>query len=80
MANLGRFNTILTDYETAAMLGGTDRNWSRDASGLFEYIKGHATGAYSEQIGEDLRGSMPSSSPPSIRPKAWSGRLCSCHR
>jgi DNA helicase-2/ATP-dependent DNA helicase PcrA len=56
MANLGRFNTILTDYETAAMLGGTDRNWSRDAAGLFEYIKGHATGAYNEQIGEDLRG------------------------
>jgi len=56
MANLGRFNTILTDYETAAMLGGTDRNWGRDAAGLFEYIKGHASGAYSEQIGKDLRG------------------------
>jgi len=56
MANLGRFNTILTDYETAAMLGGTDRDWGRDAAGLFEYIKGYASDAYNEQIGEDLRG------------------------
>jgi DNA helicase-2/ATP-dependent DNA helicase PcrA len=56
MANLGRFNTILTDYETAAMLGGAERDWGRDAECLFEYIKGHANGSYSEQIGEDLRG------------------------
>ena len=56
MANLGRFNTILTDYETAAMLGGKERDWSRDAEGLFEYITGHANGTYSELIGEDLRG------------------------
>jgi DNA helicase-2/ATP-dependent DNA helicase PcrA len=25
MANLSRFNTILTDYETASMLGGNER-------------------------------------------------------
>jgi superfamily I DNA/RNA helicase len=49
-----RFNTILTDYETAAMLDGSDRDWGRDAAGLFEYIKGHATGAYSEQIGRGV--------------------------
>jgi len=56
MANLGRFNTILTDYETAAMLGGNDRDWSRDTAGLFEYITGHANGTYNENISEDLRG------------------------
>ncbi len=56
MANLGRFNTILTDYETAAMLGGNERDWTRDTEGLFGYITGHANGTYSEQIGEDLRG------------------------
>ena len=56
MANLGRFNTILTDYETAAMLGGNDRDWARDTAGLFEYITGHANGTYDEQIGEDLQG------------------------
>ena len=56
MANLGRFNIILTDYETAAMLGGNERDWTRDTEGLFEYITGHANGTYSEQIGEDLRG------------------------
>jgi DNA helicase II / ATP-dependent DNA helicase PcrA len=56
MANLGRFNTILTDYETAAMLGGNDRDWARDTAGLFEYITGHANGTYGEQIGEDLQG------------------------
>ena len=56
MANLGRFNTILTDYETAAMLGGNERDWARDTAGLFEYITGHANGTYDEQIGEDLQG------------------------
>jgi DNA helicase-2/ATP-dependent DNA helicase PcrA len=56
MANLGRFNTILTDYETAAMLGGNDRDWAGDMAGLSEYITGHANGTYSEQIGEDLQG------------------------
>ena len=56
MANLGRFNTILTDYETAAMLGGNERDWARDTEGLFGYITGHANGTYNEQIGEDLRG------------------------
>jgi DNA helicase-2/ATP-dependent DNA helicase PcrA len=56
MANLGRFNTILTDYETASMLGGGERDWIRDTEGLFGYITGHANGTYSEQIGEDLRG------------------------
>jgi DNA helicase-2/ATP-dependent DNA helicase PcrA len=56
MANLGRFNTILTDYETAAMLGGNERDWARDTAGLFEYITGHANGTYDEKIGEDLRG------------------------
>jgi DNA helicase-2/ATP-dependent DNA helicase PcrA len=56
MANLGRFNTILTDYETAAMLGGNDRDWARDTAGLFEYITGHDNGTYDEQMGEDLQG------------------------
>ena len=56
MANLGRFNTILTDYETATMLGGNERDWGRDTAGLFEYITGHANGTYGEQIGEDLQG------------------------
>jgi len=56
MANLGRFNTILTDYETAAMLGGNERDWARDTAGLFEYITGHANGTYDERIGEDLQG------------------------
>ncbi|NMC18729.1 MAG: ATP-dependent helicase [Chloroflexi bacterium] len=56
MANLGRFNTILTDYETAAMLGGNERDWVRDTAGLFEYITGHANGTYDEKIGDDLRG------------------------
>ena len=56
MANLGRFNTILTDYETAAMLGGKERDWARDIEGLFGYITGHANGTYNEQIGEDFGG------------------------
>lgn len=56
MANLGRFNSLLTDYETAIMLGGRKRrNWRQDMKGLFWYIYNYATNAYEEQPGDDVR-------------------------
>ena len=56
MANLGRFNSLLTDYETAIMLGGRKkRNWQQDMKGLFWYIYNYATNAYEEQQGDDVR-------------------------
>jgi len=55
MANLGRFNSLLTDYETAIMLGGKKRNWIGDTKGLFWYIYSYATNAYEEQPGDDIR-------------------------
>ncbi len=57
MANLGRFNTLLTDYETAIMLGGRrDRNWEGDLKGLCWYLNTYASSKYEEQTGDEIGG------------------------
>jgi len=56
MANLGRFSSLLTDYETANMLGGRKINWKRDLKGLCWFMSAYATGSYEEQTGDDIRG------------------------
>jgi len=56
MANLGRFSSLLTDYETANMLGGRKVNWKRDLKGLCWFMSTYATGSYEEQTGDDIRG------------------------
>lgn len=56
MANLGRFSSLLTDHETANMLGGKKRNWERDLKNLCWFMNTYATGAYEEQSGDDIRG------------------------
>ncbi len=56
MANLGRFNTLLTDYESSIRFGGRSVNWGRVMNGLCWYINAYATGAYDEQPSEDIRG------------------------
>jgi DNA helicase-2/ATP-dependent DNA helicase PcrA len=56
MANLGRFNTLLTDYETAIMLGGRRRKWTTDLKGLCWYLNTYASSKYEEQTGDDIGG------------------------
>lgn len=56
MANLGRFNTLLTDYESSIRLGGQKPDWDATLRGLCWYVNTYATGAYEEQPVEDLRG------------------------
>jgi DNA helicase-2/ATP-dependent DNA helicase PcrA len=56
MANLGRFNTLLTDYESSIRFGGRPVDWDRVMNGLCWYINAYATGAYDEQPSEDIRG------------------------
>jgi len=56
LANLGRFGSILSDYETANMLGGRKRKWERDLKGLFWYMTLYATASYEEQAGDDIGG------------------------
>jgi DNA helicase-2/ATP-dependent DNA helicase PcrA len=56
MANLGRFNTLLTDYEASVRLGGQKPDWEDALKGLCWYMNTYATGAYEEQPAEDLRG------------------------
>ena len=56
MANLGRFNTLLTDYEASIRLGGQKPDWEYALRGLCWYMNTYATGAYEEQPAEDLRG------------------------
>jgi len=56
MANLGRFSTLLTDYESANKYGGRKKNWNRDIKGLFWYMHSHATKSYEEQPGDEIQG------------------------
>lgn len=56
MANLGRFNELLTDYESSIRRGGAKPKWQNDLEGLCWYMNAYATGAYEEQPAEDLRG------------------------
>jgi DNA helicase-2/ATP-dependent DNA helicase PcrA len=56
MANIGRFNELLSDFETASMMGGRKRNWDRDFKGLHWFINAYATSSYEEQTGDDTRG------------------------
>ncbi len=48
IANVGRFNNILSDYEASNMLGGSDQPWPKKLKGLFWFIKNHASSAYEE--------------------------------
>ena len=56
MANLGRFNNLLTDYETANRIGGRTPRWRTDLKGLCWFMNSYATLAYEEQPVEDIRG------------------------
>jgi len=56
MANLGRFNVLLTDYETANRIGGRKPNWEVDLKGLCWFINNYASWAYEEQPIDDIRG------------------------
>lgn len=40
MANLGRFNELLTDYESSIRRGGTRSDWQGDLKGLCWYMNG----------------------------------------
>lgn len=54
MANIGRFNTLLTDYETARRLGGTRQSAKTRLSGLHWFINYYAHEAYEEQVDESV--------------------------
>ncbi|MDI9644721.1 MAG: ATP-dependent DNA helicase [Candidatus Verstraetearchaeota archaeon] len=56
MANLGRFNNLLTDFESANRFGGRGSNWKRDLKGLCWFMNTYAISAYDEQPSDDIRG------------------------
>jgi len=56
MANLGRFNSLLTDYETSIRLGGQKPRWNSVLKGLYWFINSYAISAYEERLAEDIRG------------------------
>lgn len=55
MANLGRFSSLLADYESSIRLGGRQPDWPEAVKGLYWFMNTYATGAYEEQPVEDLR-------------------------
>jgi DNA helicase-2/ATP-dependent DNA helicase PcrA len=56
MANLGRFNTLLTDFQTSILLGGRDFNWNNNLKDLSWFMGSYGIEAYGEQPAEDIRG------------------------
>jgi len=56
MANLGRFNGILTDYESANRIGGRSIHWKKDLKGLCWFMNSYGLQAYEEQSPQDIRG------------------------
>jgi len=55
MANLGRFNNLLTDFETANRIGGRQPKWKRDLRGLCWFMNSYGLQAYEEQPSDDIR-------------------------
>jgi len=56
MANMGRFNNLLTDYETANRIGGRKTGWRAYLKGLCWFMNSYAALAYDEPPSEDIRG------------------------
>lgn len=56
MANIGRFNTLLTDFQSSIVRGGRSLNWKTDLKGLFWFMNTYAYESYEEQPAEDIRG------------------------
>jgi DNA helicase-2/ATP-dependent DNA helicase PcrA len=55
LANLGRFNALLTDFESSIRRGGDRVDWRKVWKGLVWYMNSYANTAYEEQPAEDLR-------------------------
>jgi len=56
MANLGRFNNLLTDFESANRMGGHSPHWAKDLKDLCWFMSTYAITAYEEQPSDDIRG------------------------
>ena len=56
MANLGRFNNLLTDFESANRFGGHSPKWIRDLKDLCWFMSTYSISAYEEQPSDDIRG------------------------
>jgi len=56
MANLGRFSTLLLDFESSNIIGGRKRNWKRDIRNFCWFINSYANSAYDEQVSDDIAG------------------------
>lgn len=54
MANLGRFSSMLVDFETAMRLGGKKPEWPEIIKYLRLYVFWYAERVYEEQLAEDL--------------------------
>ena len=48
MANIGRFNELLADFETARRVGGKNINWKSDLKALYYFIITYAHDSYEE--------------------------------
>ena len=56
MANLGRFNNLFTDHESANRIGGRTPDWEIDFKGLCWFMNSYGLQAYEEQPSDDICG------------------------
>lgn len=56
LANLGRFNSILSDFESSIRRGGEKPDWIRVWEHFNWYLNSYASKAYEEQPADDIRG------------------------
>lgn len=54
--NIGRFNELLTDFQTPYRLQGRTAHWTQELTDLAFYINGYAQGSYDRNENEILRG------------------------
>lgn len=55
MANLGRFSSLLGDFETTGRFGGRRVNVAKEIKSLCWYMNNYASKAYEEQPADDIR-------------------------
>lgn len=55
MANLGRFSSLLGDFEVSRRLGGGRISWKDDIKNLCWFMNSYASTSYDEQAVDDLR-------------------------
>jgi DNA helicase-2/ATP-dependent DNA helicase PcrA len=56
MANLGRFNALLTDFQSSIVRGGDKFDFQKDIKNLCWFLSSYGLNSYEQQMPDDIRG------------------------